>query len=99
MRRPVLLAAACAVLFAALALGGLAALAGDNELEELKPPKPSEEIGRAHQFDVRRVATGLNRPTWVGAAPGDDGALWVLEQPGRVLRIDGGERRTMLDLS
>jgi glucose/arabinose dehydrogenase len=99
MRRPVLLVAACAVVFAALAVGGLAALAGDDELEDLKPPKPAEEGGRAHHFDVRRTATGLNRPTWVGAAPGDDGALWVLEQPGRVLRIHAGERRTVLDLS
>ena len=42
---------------------------------------------------------GLNRPVWVGAAPGDPGALWVLEQPGRVVRIDGDSRTTLLDLS
>src|SRR5215218_6937151 len=46
-----------------------------------------------------RVATGLNRPVWVGAAPGDPGALWVLEQPGRVIRIEDGRRATLLDLS
>jgi glucose/arabinose dehydrogenase len=44
------------------------------------------------------IAKGLNRPTWVGEAPGDDG-LWVLEQPGRVLRLDEGRRTVALDLS
>ena len=61
-------------------------------------PGPATESGRAHHFDVRRVADGLNRPTWVGAAPGDAGALWVLEQPGRVVRVEGGRRHVALDL-
>ena len=99
MRRPALLVSACVVGFAALAVGGWAALHGDDELGDLKPPAPAKESGRAHHFDVRRVETGLNRPTWVGAAPGDDDALWVLEQPGRVIRIQDGRRRTLLDLS
>ena len=99
MRRPLLLAAACALVFAALAVGGWAAFHGDDELADLKRPAPATEHGRAHHFDVSRVATGLNRPTWVGAAPGDDGALWVLEQPGRVVRIADGRRHTLLDLS
>ena len=75
------------------------ALAGGDPLDDLKPPRPATEAGRAHHFELRRVATGLNRPTWVGAAPGDDGALWVLEQPGRVVRLHGTSRRTLLDLS
>jgi glucose/arabinose dehydrogenase len=75
------------------------ALAGGDRLDDLKPPRPATEAGKAHHFDVRRVASGLNRPTWVGAAPGDDGALWVLEQPGRVVRLDRNGRRTLLDLS
>ena len=44
-----------------------------------------------------RFAKGFNRPTWVGQAPGDD-ALWVTEQPGRVLRLDGERRTVALDL-
>jgi glucose/arabinose dehydrogenase len=99
MRLRVLLVSALVVVLAALAAGGWAALAGDDALEDLKPPTPATETGRAQHFDVRRVVTGLNRPTWVGHAPGDEGALWVLEQPGRVLRIQGGERRVLLDLS
>ena len=73
-----------ALILAALALAGC----GD-ELDELERPAPATEQGGAHNFDVERVATGLNRPLWVGAAPGDPGALWVLEQPGRVVRLGG----------
>ncbi len=47
---------------------------------------------------MRPFARGLNRPTWVGAAPGDARATWVLEQPGRVIRIEGRRRQTVLDL-
>ena len=72
---------------------------GDDELSKLEPPRPAAERGGAHSFDVERVATGLNRPDWVGAAPGDPGALWVLEQPGRVIRIEDGRRATLLDIS
>jgi glucose/arabinose dehydrogenase len=79
---------------AALALAGC----GDED-DGIEPPAPATEQGSAHHFDVERIATGLNRPVWVGAAPGDPGALWVLEQPGRVVRIDGDLRATLLDLS
>src|SRR5215218_10720996 len=82
------------LLLTALAIAGC----GD-ELGDIEPPKPATEQGRAHSFDVERVATGLNRPVWVGAAPGDPDALWMLEQPGRVVRMADGERTTLLDLS
>ena len=61
-------------------------------------PEPAKETGRAHSFDVEPFARGFNRPTFVGAAPGDSSGIWVLEQPGRVVRIAGGRRRTLLDL-
>jgi glucose/arabinose dehydrogenase len=77
----------------------LAAGCGDDDpLADVKPPTTATESGTAHHFDVEKVADGLNRPTWVGTAPGDD-ALWVLEQPGRVLRIDDGRRHTVIDLT
>ncbi len=62
-------------------------------------PAPAAAEAAARHFDVERVATGLDRPTFVGAAPGDPGALWVLEQPGRVVRLAGGEPTVALDLS
>ena len=62
--------------------------------------EPATESGAARRLGAERIATGLNRPTYVGAAPGDSGALWVLEQPGRVVRLGPDGRRTVaLDLS
>jgi glucose/arabinose dehydrogenase len=88
---PTLLAAA-ALTTSGCGLGG-----GDDAPRPSSPP--AVEVGTARHFELRRVATGLVRPTWVGAAPGDPGALWVLEQPGRVLRLTGGGRRdVVLDL-
>ena len=72
------------------------AACGDEQIKPDHPP--ATESGKAGHFAVERIATGLNRPTYVGSAPGDDGALWVLEQPGRVVRVEGEQRRTLLDL-
>jgi len=65
--------------------------------QKSRVPRPATVAGNAHHFDLKPFARGLNRPTYVGAAPGDDG-VWVLEQPGRVIRIEDGRRRTVLDL-
>jgi glucose/arabinose dehydrogenase len=81
---------------AALAAGLLACGPSTAEPAAGEPPLTTTV---AHHFDVERVATGLDRPTWVGAAPGDPGALWVLEQPGRVMRVDGGVPAVALDIS
>ncbi|HEX2071465.1 MAG TPA: PQQ-dependent sugar dehydrogenase [Thermoleophilaceae bacterium] len=80
----------------------LAGCGGADANEEVPRPErePATESGEARHFDVVRIEAGLNRPTFVGAAPGDTGALWVLEQPGRVVRIaPGGRRRVALDIS
>jgi len=90
------------VLISAVALFAVAAVAVGalrDPLAGIAPVAPATERGRAHAFDVERIATGFNRPTFVGAAPGDPGALWVLEQPGRVVRLRGGRRTTALDLA
>jgi glucose/arabinose dehydrogenase len=81
---------------AVLALG--LAACGSGESDGPTPLPATTESGTAHHFDVERIATGLNRPTYVGAAPGDDRALWVLEQPGRVVRLSEGREETVLDL-
>jgi glucose/arabinose dehydrogenase len=97
MRRPRLIGLVCAV--AVLAAAAVAVGAFRDPLAGVDPKPPAPERGRSHGFDVARVATGLNRPTWVGVAPGDTGALWVLEQPGRVVRLHKGRRRTVIDLT
>jgi glucose/arabinose dehydrogenase len=79
---------------AAVAVGALR-----DPLAGIDRPEPVAEHGRARSFDVERIASGLNRPTWVGVAPGDPGALWVLEQPGRVVRVEGRRRTTVIDLA
>ena len=84
---------------AVLAAAAVAVGALRDPLADIDHPKPPTEPGRAHAFDVARVATGLNRPTWVGVAPGDPDALWVLEQPGRVVRLQNKKRTTVLDLT
>jgi len=83
----------------ALVLTALAIAGCGDALDDLQRPAPASEQGAAHNFDVERVATGFNRPVWVGAAPGDPGALWVLEQSGRVIRLADGRRTTVLDIS
>jgi glucose/arabinose dehydrogenase len=87
-----------ALLPTALAAAVLAGC-GQDALGEGDRPQPATEQGAAHNFDVERIASGLNRPVWVGAAPGDPRALWVLEQPGRVVRLGARGRATVLDLS
>jgi glucose/arabinose dehydrogenase len=56
-----------------------------------------DEVPTATTFALQPVADGLVRPTHVSGAPGDT-ALWVLEQPGTVLRLDGARRDVVLDL-
>jgi glucose/arabinose dehydrogenase len=94
--RPIAIVCLVAVLAAAAVAVGSG---GDDALEGIRPVEPATESGDAHTFDLERVATGLNRPTFVGAAPGDRGALWVLEQPGRVVRLHGSERTVVIDIS
>jgi glucose/arabinose dehydrogenase len=94
MRPRVILAA----VVAAALLGAAAVALASGGGRQIEPLAPAGESGRAHAFDVEQIASGLNRPTYVGVAPGDRKGLWVLEQPGRVVRLHDGRRTTMLDL-
>ena len=71
----------------------------DDRRDPPAEPGPAREAGAASHFALERVASGLVRPTYVGAAPGDRSALYVLEQPGRLMRLGpGGRARTLIDL-
>jgi glucose/arabinose dehydrogenase len=94
--RPRLVVPVAAV--ALLAAAAVAVGSRSDPRERVEPVPPATESGRAHSFDVERIAAGFNRPTFVGAAPGDR-ALWVVEQPGRVIRLERGRRTTMLDIT
>jgi glucose/arabinose dehydrogenase len=63
------------------------------------PVPAATASGQAESFAVVRIATGFNRPTWAGGAPGDPESLWVLEQPGRIVRVRDGRRETLLDMT
>ncbi|CAN5229866.1 PQQ-dependent sugar dehydrogenase [soil metagenome] len=72
----------------------LAALPGCADAARPRTDQPAEPP--AHHFDLERITSGLNHPTYVGAA--HPSALWVLEQPGRVVRIEGDDRSVVLDM-
>jgi glucose/arabinose dehydrogenase len=103
MRRVFLRTASALVMLLIAAAPALACGRGDAAPAERQappaPPAVATERGSAHSFDLRRVAHGLSRPVWAGAAPGDAGALWFAEQPGRLVRRDGGRRTVALDLT
>ena len=88
---------------AVVACVGLSACGQDDPpgdpLAGVKPPRLPAVAGKAETVRLDPVARGLVRPTWAGAAPGDERALWVLEQPGRLVRVVGGRRSTVLDVS
>ncbi|MEJ7783648.1 MAG: PQQ-dependent sugar dehydrogenase [Solirubrobacteraceae bacterium] len=86
-----------AALFALTTLAGCGETASTGQQPEPRS-SPAQETGRANHFAVEPFARGLNRPTWVGTAPGDT-AVWVLEQPGRVLRLDAERRTVALDMT
>jgi glucose/arabinose dehydrogenase len=86
------------VAVALLAAAAVAVGSRPDPRDRVEPVAPATESGSARSFDVERIASGFNRPTFVGTAPGDR-ALWVLEQPGRVIRLHEGRRTTMLDIT
>ena len=97
--RLILLLIAAATAAAAVVVATVAVGADRDPRADLEPKPSATESGSAHGFDVERIASGFNRPTWVGSAPGDPEALWVLEQPGRVIRLRGKRRETLIDIS
>jgi glucose/arabinose dehydrogenase len=56
--------------------------------------------GSAADSAFRRTvfARGFDNPVLLTYAPGDARALYVVEQPGRVLRVQGKSRRVLLDI-
>lgn len=92
-----------AVAAAVLGIGAASAvvLSGSGGPEPGPDPLPMERASGAN-FGLRVIANGLESPTWVGAAPGDDpDALWVVERGGRLKRLSGAglrDRTVLLDL-
>ncbi len=49
-------------------------------------------------FSVRPALSGVVQPTYVAAAPGEPGRLWIAERAGRILLLERGRLRSFLDL-
>ncbi len=47
---------------------------------------------------VRPFASGFDSPVYLTSAPGDAKAVYVVEQPGRIVRLAGGRRTVFLDI-
>jgi glucose/arabinose dehydrogenase len=58
-------------------------------------------LGReeAAQVGIRPVLRGFDTPVLLTHAPGEPGALYVVEQGGRVIRVQGGRRTVFLDVA
>ncbi len=87
----------------ALSLALLAACGGDDDrpatvtraepttTSEAAPDPPPEKEPRAEpELALEEVASGLESPVHVAGAPGEEGRLYVVEQAGRILVLDGG---------
>jgi glucose/arabinose dehydrogenase len=92
---------AMAAVALAIAAAGIAACGGDDDDQ---PPRPAgdarvaRESKRDDLFALREVATGFDQPLGLEQVPGS-GELYVVEQPGRVVLLDGdGPGRTLIDI-
>ncbi len=83
----------------ALALTGLAALAlaGCGDVRQ-RPPSTTPPVPDAPAaVRAEEVAAGLRAPVQV-MRPDPAGPLWVVEQPGRIVALDGPRQEVVLDL-
>jgi glucose/arabinose dehydrogenase len=90
-----------AALVAVLAITAGACSGAEEEPDKARGPSPLEPAraaGDARTLTLERIASGYVRPTWVGAAPGDD-ALYVAEQTGRFVRRAHNVDQVVIDLS
>jgi glucose/arabinose dehydrogenase len=54
--------------------------------------------GPAAAAQIRPVAAGFDSPTFVTSAPGEAKTLYVVEQPGRIIALNGGQKQVFLDI-
>ncbi len=92
-----------------LALPALAACGGDGEpvatvtgptTTAEAAPQPQPEGPEEPPLALEEVARGLESPVHVAAAPGEEGRLYVVEQAGRIVVLEGGgpAGQTFLDI-
>ena len=83
----------------AVALVGAGCSDEDPQPQEERPEAPTRvEVGPRGYMALREVATGFDQALYLAQAPGSR-ELFVVEQPGRVVALDGdGPGRTLIDI-
>ena len=83
----------------AVAALGLVGCGGGDEPKAPRAEGPAGgQVKPGDLFSLREVARGFDQPLGLVAAPGSD-ELYVVEQPGRVVLLDGGgPGRTLIDI-
>jgi len=81
-----------------LTVGGVLAPASAQSTED---PIPEAIPQGPIRVSLEPVATGLTAPNWGTSAPGHDDVLFVVDQPGSLLKVPltGGEPEVFLDVS
>ena len=93
------------VLFVAALVLSVAACSSGNRSSESTTTATLPTTTTAEHGPLRlkliRIATGLEAPLDVTSAPGETDRLYVVEQPGRIVTIDGGKvsQRPFLDIT
>ena len=93
------IALAIAVVLALGAAGAYAALGRGDELDGLKIPEVATESGRAHHFDVRAFAEGLQPPDVGRRAPPATTRCGCSSSPAACCASTSGRRTVALDLA
>jgi glucose/arabinose dehydrogenase len=89
---------ALALVSAAVSLAGCSGASTDGDVRSIEPSTPDGPAGKLTTISLRKVANGFGALTHL-TAPAGDNRLWVVEQVGRVLIVDGAKHTVALDIS
>lgn len=100
MRKPAVALAALALVAGACSRAPSPARPTPPETQpRVEPPRQGEFDARTLDLRLDAVASGLDQPLLVTAAPDGSGRIYVAGKTGRVYAIDDGRARTFLDIT
>jgi glucose/arabinose dehydrogenase len=83
------------------AVAGLGTFGAASAAALPRPPssaQPKKAVS-GKSFVLASAVTGLDAPTWIGHAPGDADGLWVAQQGGQLLRVQGRTATVRLSIA